>query len=286
MRTNIIAAFTIAFVSLGSHNSGCGSSSSHSNLPQCESLTMDTTSFTFTNVSLQYDLLRYGATPSDRIELAIAHSEFNEMRGEITWLQNIMFFSDNYSQENKPSISADFSFDNCSGTVHKDFSKEEIIGNTIFNIPYQPFRLTDMEVTVRTIRTTSGFQYVWPGKAFIDNTNLSGSLETEGTTRSWLNMQGYANTTTGVGGFAGLLLDQYDELIAYENTIDSTFVDSNVIISLGEEDFNFSSTLSKSVYIHGLYDSSVRWLRPTIFVIEEPDLEGDEPDPDPDGGEE
>lgn len=99
--------------------------------PPCGSLDMEEDKFNFSEVHLKYDLYKLGAVESDRIELGIAHSGFSEMRGEINVLQWILLNSDNYSLENKPSISADFTFDNCSGKRHKDYSYSEVVGNSL-----------------------------------------------------------------------------------------------------------------------------------------------------------
>lgn len=260
----------LAQVGTNCNGSSNGSSSGHSNLPECGTLSMDTTTFSLSEMSLQYDLLKENASDADRVELSVAHFGFYDMTGEINILQNILINSDNYSLENKPSIIADFSFDNCQGAVHREFSKEEVVGNTVYNVPYQPFKLTGLTFTIHSIRTNSGFQYLWPGKVLIEN-DMWGSLSAIGERETKLTMKGVCNTRTGSGGFAGLFLDQYDDLIAYENTIDSTFIDSHVLVTINDEDFYFSSTLSKSIYIHGIFDSTIRWAEPTIFVIEDPD---------------
>ena len=218
---------------------------------------------------MKYDLNKINASESDRIELLAAHSEFTERVGAIHFLSNILFFVDNYPLERKPSLSADLSFDNCSGKIHKNFSNSEVIGNALYNIPYQPYRLTELAINIKTIRTTSGFQIVWPGKIVTDH-GPWGTLDANANVETKASVYGFSNTTTGHGGFAGNIIDSdEDDIEVDESTIEDDFTDAVVIVTVDDNPFYFSSTLSKTIYIHGIFDSHVIWKQPTIFRIEE-----------------
>lgn len=235
--------------------------------PDCSTLTMDTKPFTFNEVHLKYNLYEQHALESDRIELGAAHSGFDKMIGEVSFLSNILVNSNNYQTGSKPSISADFSFSNCSGKYHKVYTIEEIIGNTLYGSPYQPFKLNALDISVKSIRTSNNFQLVWPGKANLFN-DLWGDLNIEGKSIV-INMSSFANTTTNPGSFAGNYGDG-NELDYYDNTLVEDiedFVDSIVEVTIDTTPFFFSSTLSKSVYYHGFYNENVRWHNPIIFNI-------------------
>lgn len=261
-------------------NPGCTSHLTGGNgggqpLPQCDTLIHDSTFFSFSEVHLNYNLSRLGAFESDRMELNTAHSSFESMIGSVTWLGNILYYADNYPVERKPSISANFSFDNCTGKKNKVFSPSEVVGNTLFGIPYQPAKLKLLEVTIKTIRTlSSNCQLVWSGKAnIVENTwgtlNLNGQLSTK------VEINCLVNTTPGPGSFAGNILELNDAIAVYENTLEEGFEDNIVEVTISNEPFLFSSTLGKKVYYHGFYDSSVIWHRPTIFDYAEEEEEGE-----------
>ena len=228
---------------------------------------MDTQPFNFSEVHLEYNLYEQHALESDRIELSLAHMGFEHMVGEISTISNILVNSDNYRTEKKPSISADFSFSNCTGKIHKVYSKEEVIGNTLHGSPYQQFKLNTLDVSIKSIRTSNNFQLIWPGKASLIN-DLWGSLNLNAQ-NIMVSMSSFANTTTSSGSFAGNYGGD-NELDIYDNTIDEDyedFVDSIVEVSVDDTPFFFSSTLSKMVYYNGTYNENVRWHYPIIFTI-------------------
>ncbi len=239
----------------------------------------DSTQFTFENLSLRYNLDSLNFTEGDRLELQMAHNGFETMQGALTSLFYILCNEAQYPSSRKPEIKAEAFWEKrCLGSITKTFSQQEVGDKTLLNLPFMGSdELTRLRFSIKTIRVSiSNKQILWEGD--VRNLHLySGAfLENGQLAPISVSVSGISNSTTGHGSFAGYALDGDEGPIeVFENTVDSDFADCITDVIVNGQTFSFSSTLSKSIYIHGAFDSTLRWRRPTIydFYIED---EGEE----------
>lgn len=264
----------------GSNGNGGGTSQ----MDSCKFLASeaDSTQFTFENLSLRYNLDSLNFTEGDRLELQMAHNGFETMQGALTSLFYILCNEAQYPSSRKPEIkTALFWESRCLGSIEKTFSQFEVGDKTIQNLPSIGVGLSRVRFSIKTIRVSiSNKQILWEGDVRNLQTYFGSFVENGQLAPISVSVSGISNSTTGHGSFAGYALDGDEGPIeVFENTVDSDFADCITDVIVNGQTFSFSSTLSKSIYIHGAFDSTLRWRRPTIYdfyVEDEGEEEGGE----------
>lgn len=250
----------------GSNGNGGGTSQ----MDSCKVLASeaDSTQFTFENLSLRYNLDSLNFTEGDRLELQMAHNGFETMQGALTSLFYILCNEAQYPSSRKPEIkTALFWESRCLGSIEKTFSQFEVGDKTIQNLPSIGVGLSRVSFSIKTIRVSiSNKQILWEGDVRNLQTYFGSFVENGQLAPISVSVSGISNSTTGHGSFAGYALDGDEGPIeVFENTVDSDFADCITDVIVNGQAFSFSSTLSKSIYIHGAFDSTLRWRRPTIY---------------------
>lgn len=250
----------------GSNGNGGGTSQ----MDSCKVLASeaDSTQFTFENLSLRYNLDSLNFTEGDRLELQMAHNGFETMQGALTSLFYILCNEAQYPSSRKPEIkTALFWESRCLGSIEKTISQFEVGDKTIQNLPSIGVGLSRVRFSIKTIRVSiSNKQILWEGDVRNLQTYFGSFVENGQLAPISVSVSGISNSTTGHGSFAGYALDGDEGPIeVFENTVDSDFADCITDVIVNGQTFSFSSTLSKSIYIHGAFDSTLRWRRPTIY---------------------
>lgn len=259
---SIIVLIFSAFGGKGS-NSGNGTS-----LPPCDELVHGTQSLIFNDVDLRYDLSTNSLHESIITELSLYHYEVMSSKGSIRRLQTILEYSENITDEGRrPSCTMTFTSPDCTGSILKGFSPNEIIGNTVHNIPGFGVNIGAINVSIRSYKSTfNNIQLCW--EVLVNVNDISNIVIDDDSTVScdccW---DGYTKSGVGDDGIAARITAQMDGYDVYERLENTGHAD------IESDGFSFRISVEKPVIppalgdpVCSIGDDDFIWDEPVILI--------------------